>query len=78
MQSLNDIMSNKDFDQPAEIIIIKDFVRKHFQKDVGVTLQQFSITITTHSAGLAGALRPMLYELKKDLKTDKKLFIRIG
>ncbi len=75
---MNDIMANKDFDQPPEIILIKDFVRKHFQKEVGVSLQAHTITITVASAGLAGALRPLLFELKKELKTDKKLFIRIG
>lgn len=78
MQSLQDIMGNRDFDQPAEIEIIKTFVRKNFSTDVGVYTQARSITITTSSASLAGALRPLLHKLKKELDTDKKLFIRIG
>ncbi len=78
MQSLQDIMGNRDFDQPAEIEIIKTFVRKNFSSDVGVYTQARSITITTSSASLAGSLRPHLHKLKKELDTDKKLFIRIG
>lgn len=78
MQSLQDIMGNRDFDQPAEIEIIKTFVRKNFSTDVGVYTQARSITITTSSASLAGSLRPLLHKLKKELDTDKKLFIRIG
>lgn len=78
MQSLQEIMGNRDFDQPPEIETIKTFVRKNFSSDVGVYTQARSITITTSSAALAGSLRPLLHKLKKELETDKKLFIRIG
>lgn len=78
MQSLQDIIGRKDFDTPPEIEIIKTFVRKTFSSDVGVVIQAYSITITTPSAALAGSLRPLLHKLKKELETDKKIFIRIG
>lgn len=78
MQSLLDILGDKDFEQPPEIATIKTFVRKKYSTDVGVNVQTHSITITTRSASLAGSLRPQLHTLKKQLDTDKKLFIRIG
>lgn len=78
MQSLQDILGTKDFDQPPEIGIIKTFVRKKFSTDVGVTIQAYTITITAPSASLAGSLRPHIHVLKKELETDKKIFIRIG
>lgn len=78
MQSLQDILGSKDFETPPEVEAIKTFVRKTFSSDVGVVLQAHSITITTPSASLAGSLRPMLHKLKKELGTDKKIFIRIG
>lgn len=78
MQSLQDIMGKKDFDSPPEVEAIKTFVRKAFSSDVGVIVQTHSITITAPSASLAGSLRPLLHKLKKELDTDKKLFIRIG
>ena len=78
MDSLQDILGQRTFDAPPEIETIKSFVRKQFSSDCGVVLQTRSITIVVNSAGLAGSLRPLLYKLKKDLDTDKKLFIRIG
>ena len=78
MQSLQDIFGNKDFDVPPEITIIKDFVRKRLHADVAVTLHPQSITLTVPSASMAGTLRSYLYPLKKELNTEKKIFIRIG
>ncbi len=78
MDSLQDILGKRNFDEPPEIEAIKTFIRKTFSSDVSVSVQAHSITITTASAGLAGSLRPLLHKLKKELDTDKKLFIRIG
>jgi len=78
MQSLLDILGNKDFDTPPEIAIIKSFVRKNFMSDAEVMMHPASITILVKSASLAGALRGKLHQLKKELPGDKKLFIRIG
>lgn len=78
MQSISDIMGNRDFDQPPEVEHIKTLVRNKFQSNVGVNVQSNSITIVVSSASLAGSLRPYVYKLKKELETDKKIFIRIG
>jgi hypothetical protein len=78
MQSLSDIMGNKDFGVPPEVIEIKAYVERHFKTAVGVTIQEHAIIITVRSAALAGSLRMHLYKLAKQLKTEKKLIIRIG
>jgi hypothetical protein len=78
MQSLSDIMGNKDFGLPPEVTEIKEYVQRHFSVDVGVAVQERMIVITTRSAALAGSLRPHLYKLAKQLKTEKRLVIRIG
>jgi len=71
-------MGNKDFGVPPEVAEIKAYVDRHFKSDVNITVQERAIVITTRSAALAGSLRPHLYKLKEQLKTDKKLIIRIG
>lgn len=71
-------MGNKDFGVPPEVSEIKAYVQRHFKVDVGITVQERMIVITTRSAALAGSLRPHLYKLAKQLKTEKKLVIRIG
>ncbi len=75
--SISDIMANK-WEEPPEIKIIKDYVRLKFQATVGVTLQDKQIIINAPGAALAGSLRMHIHELQKQLKTDKKLLIRIG
>jgi hypothetical protein len=78
MQSLIDILGDKDFDVPEEITVIKTYIHRHFQKDVKIAIQSQIIVITVASAGLAGSLRPHLHKLQKTLATDKRLVIRIG
>jgi hypothetical protein len=77
MQSLSDIMGDKDFGLPPEVTEIKAYVQRHFKIDVGVAVQERNIIITTSSAALAGSLRPHLHKLSKQLNSEKKLFIRI-
>jgi hypothetical protein len=78
MDSLFNIMGKKDFGVPSEITEIKAYVARHFNAEVGVAVQEKMIVITTRSASLAGALRPHLYKLAKQLDTTKRLIIRIG
>jgi len=78
MQSLFDIMGNKDFDVPPEATEIKAYVKRHFDSDVQVAIQTNTITLTVRSAALAGSLRPHLHKLTKEINTDKRLIIRIG
>lgn len=78
MQSLFDILGDKDFDVPPEVAEIKAYVKQHFDIGVAVTVQKHILIIHVQSAALAGSLRPHLHKLAKQLKTEKKLIIRIG
>lgn len=75
--SLGDILANK-WDEPPEIAIIKSYAMRHFKSSVGVTLHDKQIIINAPGAALAATLRMHLPDLQKELKTDKKLTIRIG
>jgi len=76
--SLKNLLSKKDFSAPPEISIIKDYVKKHFDDEVLVTVQPQQIIIGVKSASLAGALRIELHKLQELCKTDKRLTIRIS
>jgi hypothetical protein len=78
MHSLLDIMSAKDFEEPVEILTVKEFVKRHFDSDVGVTMLERQIIINTPSSALAGSLRMKLYELQDLLGAERRLVIRIG
>jgi hypothetical protein len=78
MDSLNDILARKDFDEPAEVRAIKQYVQEKFQESVAVTLREREIIIAAPSAALMGTLRMRITELQDLLETDKRLVFRIG
>ncbi len=72
-----DLLMKRDFDEPPEVRLIKEFIRKQLDADAGVAVQQHQIIIEVKGAALAGALRMQLHKLKKLCATDKRLIIRI-
>lgn len=71
------LLGNK-WQEPPEIKVLKDYVRQHFQTEVGVTVSQRGITINAPSSALAASLRMHTYQLRQLIGEDKKLVIRIG
>lgn len=78
MDSLVDILHGKDFDEPEEIRNIKAYVRRHYDADVRVAMQQRAIVVTAPSAGLIGSLRLNIAALQKAANTEKKILLRIA
>lgn len=78
MDSLSSLLPSRQFEEPAEIRIIKAFVMDKFQAMPKVSIQAKTITITVPSGALAGALRMHLHELQELCSTDKRLVLRIG
>ena len=75
--SLADLLSNKDFDEPSEMRAIKQFVMEKYQVDVEVQIREKELIVTTPSAALANTLRLKLPELRKAAATDKRIVLRI-
>ncbi len=78
MDSIKDVLTRKDFDQPDEIQQIKDFVKSKFNEEPAVKITKNNIIISVSNASLAGALRMHLHHLAKDLRTEKKLLLKIS
>lgn len=77
-ESLADLLRKRDNEEPPEVGIIKNFVRKRFDADAAVTVQPRQIIINVKGSSLAGALRMQLHELKRLCDTEKRLIIRIS
>ncbi len=75
--SLADLLGKRSFEEPPEIAIIKDFVAAKYQVVPTVSVNERQIIIGVPSAGLAGALRPELLQIKSLCNTEKRLVIRI-
>lgn len=75
--SLFDVLSRKDFDEPAELRAIKRYIAEHFERDVEVGFQGNAIVVTVPSAALAGTLRYHVRAMQQAAATDKRIVLRI-
>lgn len=78
MNSLHDILSNKDFSEPPEAAAIKKYVRDEFMADALVTVREREIVVAVPGAALANTLRLRSPALRKLCQSDKRLVIRIS
>lgn len=78
MDSLSNILSHKDFDEPPEVTSIKKYVQDNFQTTVTVTVRERDILVGVPSAALANTLRLRSPEMKRRCQLDKRLVFRIS
>jgi hypothetical protein len=78
MDSLFSILSDKNFDEPAEIGAIKAYVKKKFQTEVGVKVTDRDIVVLVPSAALASRLRYDVQALKRVSGGSKPIRFRIS
>ena len=76
--SLQDIIAKRQWEEPPEVQIIKEFILERFQAVPTITMQDKQIIIQVRGAALAGSLRMQLHHLQELCRTDKRLIIRIG
>jgi phosphoribosylpyrophosphate synthetase len=78
MDSLDNILKHKNFDEPPEVAAIKKYVQDEFNMTVGVLVRDKDIVIQASSAALANTLRLRTTEIKQRCRTTKRLTFRIG
>lgn len=78
MDDLSEILRRKNFDEPPEVRAIKEYVRRYYDVEVRVTVQQHAIVISARSAALIGSLRLNLPKLQTASGTDKRILLRVG
>ena len=78
MDTIADILSRKDYDEPQESIIIKRYIDEHYNISVSVRVQPRVIVIYARSAALVSTLRMQTYQLQQACQTDKKIVFRIA
>jgi hypothetical protein len=78
MESLGDLLAKRQVPQePAEIQLIKQYVRENFDASVSVAIKDESLIVTVTSAALAGALRMRLRQMQHAAQTQKRIVLRI-
>jgi hypothetical protein len=76
--ALQNLLPFDKYQEPAEVRIIKAFMRDNYQEEALVSVQTSQIIIQVTSSALAGTLRTHLHELQELCQTQKRLMIRIG
>ncbi|MCA9325250.1 hypothetical protein KDA23_04280 [Candidatus Saccharibacteria bacterium] len=78
MDSIYDLLSNRDFDEPPEIGALKQYIRDNYQSEAGITMRERDIVITVQSAALVSRLRFDMRKMVDTTKVTKKIVLRIG
>lgn len=78
MDSLNSILSNKNFDEPPEVSSIKKYVQDKFKTNVAVQVRNSDIIINVPNSALANTLRLRTPEIIQRCQIEKKLIFRIS
>jgi hypothetical protein len=78
MDSLFNILMDKDFGEPAESLQIKKYIKKNYGIKVGVQVRQKDIVLIVANSAIAGSLRLGGPLIKHDLGITKKLTFRIN
>ena len=79
MENIGSILSGKRLPSPpAEIAIIKSFVRDKLDEPCRVRIDQATIQVIVAHGTIANELRSHIVELQEQLATDKRLRVSIG
>jgi hypothetical protein len=77
MDSLTDILSNKNFDEPPEVASVKKYIKDAYKTDVSVVVRDRELVIQVTSAALANTLRLCAPDMKRRCQIEKRVVFRI-
>lgn len=78
MDSIFNILSRKDFEEPSEVRALKKYVLDNYGVKVGVQIRDKDIVLVVPSSAAANSLRLNGPKIKKALELDKRLTFRIN
>lgn len=78
MQGLNDILAQKNFDEPTEVTALKQYIFEKYEAICSVSVSKTALFVTVNSSSLAGAIRMNQIFIKQRCGITQKLIIRIG
>jgi hypothetical protein len=78
MDSLQDIMSKKDFTPPDEIAAVKEFIERRYNSPSRVRVERDVLIVRVPSSAMAATLQLEQRRLIEACNITKKLIIRNG
>jgi len=78
MDSMHELLRNRDFVEPPEIAIIKRFVEDNYHESAQISINNQGIMVKVHSSALANSLQLRLPEIQRLIGNSKRLSFRVG
>lgn len=78
MDSIANILSDKNLDEPSDIVSLRKFLDEEFNIDPLIKVYPNSITIFLDSPALSQMIRLRYPEIERRCQLTKKLFIKLG
>ncbi|MEM6997579.1 MAG: hypothetical protein AAF413_01575 [Patescibacteria group bacterium] len=78
MDSIKDLLKNKDFDVPSELESLKKYVLENYGYEPYVRVTDHSLSVHMHTAADAGVLRMNYGQVMQRCQLTRKLYIKIS
>jgi len=78
MDSLQEILGQRDFTPPDELTALSDYVKRRYHSSCSVKLQRDVIILSVPSSALAGTIQLEKAKIVEACNLRHKLVIRIG
>jgi hypothetical protein len=78
MDSLQDILGQKDFTPPDEIAAIKDYIKRRYDSPVRIKIEKKAIIVSVPSSALAATIYLERQSLIEQCNLKQRLVVRTG
>ncbi|MCA9348789.1 hypothetical protein KC878_01450 [Candidatus Saccharibacteria bacterium] len=77
MDSLKDLLLQKNMEEPTEVTALREFIRQEFELTPEIRIQPNMLTVYMPNAATASILRMRYYEVKTRCQLTRKLYVKI-
>ena len=78
MESLKDLLLEKNLDEPSEVTALRDYYQALFKKKPSVKITANAIVLTVPNGKIATEMRARQLDIEMRCQLTKKFIVRIG
>lgn len=78
MESLKDILLEKNLDEPSDITALRNYYMQKFKTKPDIAITKNNIVLKVPNGKIASEIRGSILEIQRRCQLTKKLFIKIG
>jgi hypothetical protein len=78
MDSLKDLLFDKNLDEPSDVSSLKDYLHATFQITPTIKVSQNAIVVIVPNSKLASEIRGRVLEITRRCQLTKQLYIKVG